>query len=60
MLMTVCVRRGERRARTEPFCPHLKLNADNVTALHGYHSEKLSLKPTMKDKRRSKRREKES
>lgn len=63
MLMYVYVCAGERRARTEPFCPHLKLNADNVTALHGYQSDKphfLPFIPTMKDKRRSKLRDKES
>jgi len=39
--MTVCVCvRGVRRARTEPFCSHLKLNVDNVTWLHGYQPDK--------------------
>ncbi len=37
----VCVCWGERRARTEPFCPHLKLNVGNVTCFHGYQSAKL-------------------
>lgn len=42
MLMTVCVCvLGERRARTEPFCLHLKLNVGNVTWFHGYQPDKL-------------------